>query len=83
MNASCADCQTVFASKKDLFASSHSAEHVKALKFQANEEFRLARIEGEKAFPDSSFMNYAPAKKAWAKLLRIEKLQVTKGNHID
>ena len=72
MTAVCASCHINFASKRDLMASNCHTHHDKAELEQARAAFTLAMDEAWRLMPDVSPMNYPPAKKAWAKVRRLE-----------
>lgn len=72
MSVQCASCHINYRVTKDLLSSTCSTHHRKALIAKAESEFEEAKKEGMRLFTDSSFMNYLPAKKAWAKLRRLD-----------
>ena len=73
MSAVCADCHIHFANRKDLEASPCKFHNLEALIEQAREVFQGEMTLAKRIMPDVSPMNYPPAKKAWAKLQRLEK----------
>lgn len=72
MSAQCASCHTNFASKRDLMASNCHTHHDKAELEQAQAAFTFAMAEAKRLMPGISEMNYPPAKRAWAKVRRLE-----------
>ena len=72
MTAICAKCHINFANRKDLEASSCGKHDLEGQVEEATKRFRLEMATAKILMPGISEMNYPPAKKAWAKLQRLE-----------